>query len=1026
VYLNFRYRRYTDSSKVSFSYPSRRDELALDNVSFFLPAGETTFVVGRSGSGKSTLGNLLMRFYNPTSGHILIDDTPIQTLDMNWLRNNVTLVQQQNVLFNETLFKNIAFGHRDHGRVRKEELKTCIELAWLQQTISDLPRGLNTLLGNGGNTMSGGQKQRVAIARACLRDTPILILDEATSALDHVTKTLVFKAIRDWRRGKTTIIITHDMSQIQDDDYAYVLDKGAIVQEGFKHTLDKTAIGPFTAPPRPSVYYPPTTQLRVSAARRHESLISDSHSLSTLSDVSHDSMEILIQPRKTFVPSVFSPRTEESGSPQASRGFLSPMSPVPFPLHRTSYAPSVYCAPQRRTSEIFELLDIQRLTKSQSPVGHQAQKIVSKAREGNKPDNSEEKIERHNKLSLHTRTSSTLSTTTEGFARIKRRSAKSERAHKIAPLKAILLTVWPCLKWEKHLILILGFFCAAVHAAATPVFSWVFSNLLSTFFLADRNERSHMAFVWSMLVLGVAATDSIASYAMHYLLERCGQAWIDALRIEALKRVLDQPLAWFDQDKNNVTKLTECLDRNAEEMRNLLGRFAGFVFVALVMVTIALVWSMIISWKLTLVGLASAPFMYAVTRTFEHVSGKWEGKSNYAGEQANAIFTETFANIRTVRALTLEGYFHKKYTESTSKAFRVGLKRSAFSGIFFGISDSGIVFVTALIFWYGAHLASTHANSTTDILTIFTMLLFSIANANAIIAFVPQINSSRSTATRLLRLAYLPYHTSHEHTGNIRLFSPGPITFTNTSFTYPTRPTAPVLDSLNLNIQPGTATALVGASGSGKSTIASLLLALHTPNCGSITLNDVSIKELHTSTLRSLVSIVPQAPTLFPASVAKNIAYTLPENSPLASTASIFAAAKAAGIDTFIFSLPNGYETLLGPGGTELSGGQAQRIAIARAVLRRPKLLILDEVTSALDGESAAMVRDMVRGMGKRGCGVLVITHSEFMMRGCEEVVVLKDGRVVERGGMGELMRRQGGELRRLLGEGRDDDGEPE
>ncbi len=1026
MYLNFRYRRYTDSSKVSFSYPSRRDELALDNVSFFLPAGETTFVVGRSGSGKSTLGNLLMRFYNPTSGHILIDDTPIQTLDMNWLRNNVTLVQQQNVLFNETLFKNIAFGHRDHGRVRKEELKTCIELAWLQQTISDLPRGLNTLLGNGGNTMSGGQKQRVAIARACLRDTPILILDEATSALDHVTKTLVFKAIRDWRRGKTTIIITHDMSQIQDDDYAYVLDKGAIVQEGFKHTLDKTAIGPFTAPARPSVYYPPTTQLRVSAARRHESLISDSHSLSTLSDVSHDSMEILIQPRKTFVPSVFSPRTEESGSPQASRGFLSPMSPVPFPLHRTSYAPSVYCAPQRRTSEIFELLDIQRLTKSQSPVGHQAQKIVSKAREGNKPDNSEEKIERHNKLSLHTRTSSTLSTTTEGFARIKRRSAKSERAHKIAPLKAILLTVWPCLKWEKHLILILGFFCAAVHAAATPVFSWVFSNLLSTFFLADRNERSHMAFVWSMLVLGVAATDSIASYAMHYLLERCGQAWIDALRIEALKRVLDQPLAWFDQDKNNVTKLTECLDRNAEEMRNLLGRFAGFVFVALVMVTIALVWSMIISWKLTLVGLASAPFMYAVTRTFEHVSGKWEGKSNDAGEQANAIFTETFANIRTVRALTLEGYFHKKYTESTSKAFRVGLKRSAFSGIFFGISDSGIVFVTALIFWYGAHLASTHANSTTDILTIFTMLLFSIANANAIIAFVPQINSSRSTATRLLRLAYLPYHTSHEHTGNIRLFSPGPITFTNTSFTYPTRPTAPVLDSLNLNIQPGTATALVGASGSGKSTIASLLLALHTPNCGSITLNDVSIKELHTSTLRSLVSIVPQAPTLFPASVAKNIAYTLPENSPLASTASIFAAAKAAGIDTFISSLPNGYETLLGPGGTELSGGQAQRIAIARAVLRRPKLLILDEATSALDGESAAMVRDMVRGMGKRGCGVLVITHSEFMMRGCEEVVVLKDGRVVERGGMGELMRRQGGELRRLLGEGRDDDGEPE
>jgi len=188
--------------------------------------------------------------------------------------------------------------------------------------------------------------------------------------------------------------------------------------------------------------------------------------------------------------------------------------------------------------------------------------------------------------------------------------------------------------------------------------------------------------------------DSSASYCMHYLLEYCGQAWIDTLRIQAMKRILDQPRAWFDRDKNDLARLTECLDRNAEEMRNLLGRFAGLVFVAVTMVVIAVTWSLVVSWKLTLVGLASGPFMYGVTRAFEAVSGKWEGRSNAAGEAANSIFTETFGNIRTVRALTLERYFQDKYLRATERARIVGLKRAAYSGFFFGLSDSGIIFVT--------------------------------------------------------------------------------------------------------------------------------------------------------------------------------------------------------------------------------------------------------------------------------------------------------------------------------------------
>lgn len=281
---------------------------------------------------------------------------------------------------------------------------------------------------------------------------------------------------------------------------------------------------------------------------------------------------------------------------------------------------------------------------------------------------------------------------------------------------------------------------------------------------------------------------------------------------------------------------------------------------------------------------------------------------------------------------------------------------------------------------------------------------------------VPQINSSRDTATRLLRLSNLPYKYSHEHKGHIRLKDPGPITFQSVSFAYPSRPEATVLSSLNLTIHPQTATALVGVSGSGKSTIASLLLGLYPPTAGNLTFSSLPISALHFPSLRTLISVVPQAPILFPSTIAKNIAYALPEVSLPDSMPNIIAAAEAAGIDDFITSLPQGYETLIGKGGTDLSGGQAQRIAIARAVVRKPKLLILDEATSGLDRESAGVVRAMVKRMEQEGVGVVVVTHDREMMKGCRDIVVLgEEGKVLERGRFDELMKR-GGRFRRLVG----------
>jgi ATP-binding cassette subfamily B (MDR/TAP) protein 1 len=349
----------------------------------------------------------------------------------------------------------------------------------------------------------------------------------------------------------------------------------------------------------------------------------------------------------------------------------------------------------------------------------------------------------------------------------------------------------------------------------------------------------------------------------------------------------------------------------------------------------------------------------------------------------------------------------------------------------FGLTDSASLFITALVFYYATVIIIRGENNVSNIIQVVNLLLFGIANSAAMIAMVPQINSSRTTATQMLYLAHLPYQNSHETLGKKRLSTPFPIKLANLSFTYPSRRSTKCLNSINLTIDAGTCTALVGPSGSGKSSIASILLALYPPDPSvypCLTFSGTAISDCNIRTLRSFISIVPQTPLLFPASIYENIIYGLPEGSPFATFTSAVHAASDAGIHDFISSLENGYHTLIGDGGMGLSGGQAQRIAIARALVRRPKLLILDEATSALDAVSAEAIRETVRKLMERGreseeggMAVLIISHNVEMMRVADTVVVIEDGRVVESGGFKEL-RGRGGRFAALIGGGRERD----
>lgn len=328
----------------------------------------------------------------------------------------------------------------------------------------------------------------------------------------------------------------------------------------------------------------------------------------------------------------------------------------------------------------------------------------------------------------------------------------------------------------------------------------------------------------------------------------------------------------------------------------------------------------------------------------------------------------------------------------------------------------------ALIFFYGAILVSYEGFTVNSILTVFSMLLFSIGYAGTVLSWIPQISTSRTMGSRLLHLANLPEGKSHEYSGDLGIARTAPVRIHNLNFHYPSRSDALVLKQVSMAFPEASCTAIVGRSGSGKSTIASLLLSLYevplsSDNRPTISLGGIDIRRLHTPTLRSLVAVVSQQPTLFPGTIEANISYGLDERSPLNTLRNVRAAAKAAGIDDFILSLPQDYATVIGDGGVGLSGGQAQRVVIARALIRQPQVLILDEATASLDPASAAVIRQTVQRLAAAQLGLtaIIITHAREMMEIADNIVVLEQGRVVETGSYKALVARPGGSLRTLV-----------
>ncbi|RMZ80668.1 hypothetical protein DV738_g2673, partial [Chaetothyriales sp. CBS 135597] len=938
--------------QLSFAYPARPEHNVLQSCSLRFPANNISFLLGKSGSGKSTIGNLILSFYTTASGIINIDGHELRSLNQTFLRNNITFVQQTSVLFNETLLRNLDPGREHTDPVDYTRINKCIHAVGLTSTISGMPEGLMTRLGSGGLALSGGQKQRVALGRALLRDTPILILDEPTSSLDNLSKIAIMENIRAWRTDKTTIVITHDTSLIESNDLVYVLGDGKVIAQGNWGDLADGC----------------TADLDV-----------------------HTSSNVIDKEKRSVQDSL------EDHLEAAARTSMS----LALRKHRLSWfasnRPSLLSvdgvvARLSVPDTIISLASAESRINSHLSQGRPSTffKYSGFAQEDDKP------------LPLPP-----VSKTGGDHAKI-----DNKRDGPSLPVTKILSTVLPLLGREERLRVLLGLVVTMIQGVIPACFAFILTNIFQTFYAQSWRQDARR---YSGILLAVAFGDGAVSFLARYLLESSAQEWSTQVRYLAMRKILAQPRAWFDQDVHSSSYLTTTLDRNAQEMRGLVGRLIPTILFGLVMATGTVVWALVVCWKLTLAALGTAPVIYALTRSLHYVTEHWEARGNAASEKIGDTFDETFTNIRTVRALTLESYFHRKYHVATSEAFSLGLRRATYCALFFGLSESSVNFVLALVFYYSAHLAQTSAFPTNQILHALTLLVFGTAALSSVVGLVPQLASVVTTSSRLIRLAQMQT-CSHEDNGFVRLDKHdrttlnGPIHFINTTFSYPTRPSVPVLRQLNLCIPSHQCTAIVGRSGSGKSTIASLLLGLYPSNTPAtppnLTLSGRDIRTIELTSLRKMVVLVPQTPIILPTTVRENITCGLEPMSEDTRQHNIEQAAIQAGIHEFITSLPNGYDTLIGDGGLGVSRGEAQRIVLARAIVRKPKILILDEPTSALDPESTAVIRQSIQfllassrteaaqaGLGG-GMTVIIITHARDMMGFADNMVVMEAGSV--------------------------------
>ncbi|KAG8552277.1 hypothetical protein GDO81_004465 [Engystomops pustulosus] len=554
--------------------------------------------------------------------------------------------------------------------------------------------------------------------------------------------------------------------------------------------------------------------------------------------------------------------------------------------------------------------------------------------------------------------------------------------------------------------IVIGVIAAAICGGIYPTFAVIFGKVIGAFSIQDEAEKSQKTILLSLMFLALGVLSLIVYIIMGFAFGISGENLTMRLRSLSFKALLRQEIGFFDDHSNAVGVLLTRLATDASQVKGATGSRMGLITMTVCTLLAAIIIAFVHGWQLTLLILACIPFLIGANFIRMKSMAGHASKDQKALEEAGRISTEAVENIRTVVSLTREDAFFEKYNVSLSGPYKDSLAKAPLYGFTYALSQSINYFVNAAVFRFGAWLIAHCFTEFENVFIVFSAIIFAAMNVGQSTSLAPDFGKARVSAQRIMKLLERkPAIDSYSEDGEKPNDFEGNLEFQDIKFVYPTRPKVQVLQGLNVKVSKGQTLALVGSSGCGKSTSVQLLERFYDPVAGTVFADGKNTKMLNLKWLRSQMGIVSQEPMLFDCSIEENIQYGALHRQ--VTDEEIVEAAKAANIHTFIENLPDKYKTRVGDKGAQLSGGQKQRIAIARALIRQPKVLLLDEATSALDTESEKVVQKALDD-ARQGRTCVVIAHRLTTVQNADIIAVIQNGRVIEQGTHPQLLAKQG------------------
>jgi ATP-binding cassette subfamily B (MDR/TAP) protein 1 len=929
-------------NNVSFTYAARPNVQVLSNISMNFPRGKHTALVGRSGSGKSTIAELIERLYAPSEGSISINGHDLKNIEVSQLRSTIGFVEQNPTLFNRSILENIALGLLGSENPNHSQLRHFLSTGELADFAMACRNDKDQI---GIATSESSNPSIVEIMRLVHDAAVIAKADDFIRNLKYGYATVIGSKGRNLSGGqKQRIAIARALIR---NPKILILDEGTSAIDSQTESKILASIVGSTAD-NPEV-------------PDNRTLITIAHRLSTIKNAN-----IIFVLKKG--------RLVEKGSHSdliSAKGVYSGMVDL-------------------QQARFVDELDATR---------------------SNLKDVSVEKDE----------------VIVESMGEVEDKRYEEPENSEISsqkPFGSLFSGIWHLIN-KYTLLILLAFIGSIVVGGSFSAEAVIFGNTVSQLNTcrSPSDIRSSGRFFGLMFfILGlVEFFANVISWAGFGIVS---EQLLFKVRAASFRTLLSQKLDWHNSGKRNPASLLSIITKDGTALGGLSGSVIGSILSIFINLIAAIVLTNVIAWKIALVCLSTVPLLLGAGMIQLKVLAKFEDKHENAYATSVEIAIEALESIKTVSAFSLQKDTISRYKQSLrgprKEIVNVSMQSSFWQASTYFVGNLSY----ALAFWWGSKQIVEGTYSIAQFLIVVMSLLVSAQLWNQMFAMAPDLVSGKAAAARILNL--LDLGSQHDHPPlpenqysseekDIEAFVDEKpkvswpkgalsVSFKDVDYAYASRKDHLVLKSMNIHVPSGKFGALVGASGAGKSTIISLIERLYVPSKGQVLVGGLDINRLHDDSFRDNIALVPQDCTMFDGTIRFNVLLGARPDQTV-SDDDVENACKLAQIHDTIKELPQEYDTECGSNGVQLSGGQRQRIAIARALIRKPKLLLLDESTSALDAESEKGIQESLSTISGQTT-ILAIAHRYYTIQKADIIFVIDDGRCIDKGSHNELFHR--------------------